>query len=298
MPLDDQVKRLLAEKTRVTVYVGRYVGADGMRALVDLGDQRVPVPFASGGMVPEINEPVHVWSFDGSMMMVGPTAPKPGIGVVTTAAGDMVNVQTDFGTFLMPYGPPSDPPTSGDTVAINWSTTPSCVKLSVSPEPVPPAPDPGGIAGPGKQTRTVEFRAINAGSTDRGAPRWWTDRPYASNSTFGAWFYGTQIKDSIPADAEFVGLEFYIAYQQRQGGAPRFALHDQAFVAGVPGFWPYFEWAPPAGWQTPPDPAAWFNALKTGGDRWGVGLNQGGFNQFKSLASDGMSGALKITWRA
>ncbi|MFL2001429.1 hypothetical protein [Microbacterium sp. A1-JK] len=301
MPLDDeQVKRLLSAKSRVTPYVGRYVGNEGMLATVDLGDQRVTVPFASSGIVPEINEPVHVWSVDGSLMMLGPTAPKPGLGVVATVAGDYVNVTTDFGTFLMPYGPPSDPPTSGDAVSINWSTGASCMKLSTSPDPVEPPVNPGGggeVVQP-PVVRTVEFRAVDAGSTDRGAARWWTDRPYASNSTFGAWFYGSQIKDTIPAGAEFVGLEIYISYHQRQGGAPRFALHDQTGKAGVPGFGGYTEWAPGSGWQTPPDPAGWFAALKAGGDRWGVGLNQGGFNIFRSLAQDGMSGALKITWRA
>jgi hypothetical protein len=296
--LDDAaVRRLLNGKTRVTTYPGRYVGNDGPLALVDLGDQRIPIPFLSS-LVPEVNEPVHVWSIDGSLFMMGPAAPKPGMGVVATVTGDFASVVTDFGTFEMPFGA-ADPPTSGDAVAINWSTSPSCVKLSTSPDPVPPPPAPGG--GGGTQVRTAEFRAIDAGSTDRGAARWWTDRPYASNTTYGAWFYGSQIKDTISASAEYVRLELFIAYQQRQGGAPRFTLHSDQFKGGVPSMTGFWEWAPAAGYQVPVNDAtaaAWFNALKAGGDRSGVGLNQGGFNIFKSLAQDGMSGALKITWRS
>lgn len=293
----DAIAKLLEGKSRVTPYVGRYVGPSEMHALVDLGDQRITVPF-TGGFVPAINETVHVWSIDGVLFMIGPTVPKPGGGVVATVAGDYVNVTTDFGTFLMPYGPPSDPPTSGDSVGINWSWPPWCMKLSTSPDPPPPPPAPGGGGTPGPVTRTTEFRAIDAGSTDRGSTRWWTPSPYASNSTYGAWFYGDQIKGTIPANAEFVSLEIFIVYSQRRGDPPRFALHGDARKGGVPGFGGYVTWAPGEGWQTPPDAAGWFNALKAGGDRWGVGLNQGGYNIFKSLAQDGMSGALRITWKA
>lgn len=297
---DEAVLRLLAKKSRAATYVGRYVGNDGPLALVDLGAERLPVPFLTA-TVPEVNEPVHVWSIDGALFLMGPTAAKPGLGTVITVSGTLARVATDFGERVMAWGPPSDPPTSGDAVSINWSSGPTCMKLSTSPPPVtpPPAPTPTPGGGGGPQVRSQVFRAIDAGSTDRGAPRWWTDRPYASNTTFGAWFYGTQIKDTIPAGAEFVDLQIYIAYHQRQGAAPRFALHNQAGKGPVPGFGGYVEWAPAGGdFRTPPDPAGWFHALKQGGDRFGVGLNQGGYNIFRSLAQDGQSGALKITWRA
>lgn len=294
--LDDAaVRRLLNGKTRVIPYVGRYVGIEGMQALVDLGGQRFPTPFMSA-LVPEINEAVHVWSIDGSLFMLGPTAPKPGVGVVATVAGDYVNVTTDFGTFTMPYGPPSEPPTSGDAVSINWSGTPSCMKLSTSPDPVepPPAPDPGG----GVQTRAAEFRATFAGSTDRDKKRYWTDQVYASSTTYGVFTYGGAIKDTIPASAQFVSLEVFVAYQKRDGGAPRWVLHNQYGLDGVPAVSAFTEWAPPGGWQTPPNAEQWFNELKQGGAWAGVGFDRGGWNIFKSLAQEGQSGALRITWRS
>lgn len=295
---DEAVLRELAKKARVATYVGRYVGNDGPNALVDLGAERLPIPFLTG-FVPEINEAVHVWSIEGAMFLVGPTAAKPGMGTVVSRinGSSQVRVTTDFGDFIMPWSPASEEPVSGDSVAINWPG-PSCSKLSTSPPPVVPSPPPeSGSSGP--QTRTQVFRATDAGSTDRGSARWWTDRPYASNSTFGAWFYGSQIKDTIPAGAEFVSLEIFITYHQRQGDAPRFALHNQGAKGAVPGFGGTTTWAPEGGdFRTPPDAAGWFNALKAGGDRWGVGLNQGGYNIFKSLAQDGMSGALRITWKA
>jgi len=289
--MSDVLLKLLAEKSRVIPRVGRYVGFDSGQALVDLGNERFPAAF-TGGFVPQINDAVHVWSVDGVMFLIGPTVAKPGVGTVLTVSGSNANVSTDFGTFSMPFMGAT--PTSGDTVGISWSTSPWCGKLSSTPvTPVPP-PDPGGG---GSTVRTETFRAVDAGSTDRGSARWWQAQPWASNTTFGAWFYGTQIKDTIPAGATFVSLEMYASWQQRSGGAPRFALHNLFTKSGLPTFGAYTEWAPGAGWQTPPMAAAWFAALKAGGASAGVGLNQGGFNKFSSLAQDGLSGALRISWK-
>lgn len=290
------VLALLAGKSRVTTLVGRYVGNEGLLALVDMGDQRVTVPFLTG-MVPQINEPVHVWSVDGSPFMVGPTAPKPGVGVVTEVSGLTVSVETAFGTHVMQYA--GIDPMVGETVGISWSSTPWCTVLSEAPTPPAPPPDPG----PGNaQTQTATFFATDAGSTDRGSPRWWQAQPWASNTTYGAWFYGSQIADTIPDDAELVVTDgvpqffFYASWVQRFGGLPRFTLHDAGGKGPIPGMSAYNEWDPGNGFQVPPDPGAWFTLLKTGA-YVGVGLNQGGFNKFASLAQDGMSGAIKITWR-
>lgn len=279
-------------KSTVIPRVGRYVGFEGTNALVDLGDQRIPVQFATA-WIPEINEPVWVDSVDGVLRLTGPTAPKPGMGVVATRTGDFVKVSTDFGDFTMPFQDAS-PPTSGDFVGIDWNQGPKCYKLSTSPDPVEPPPPP---VPPAPEVKSAEFRAIDAGSTDRGSPRWWQSQPWASNTTLGAWFYGGQIKDTIPAGAEFISLEFYVSYQQRQGDLPRFVLHNQPFKGPVPAVTGYTAWAPGGGWQTPPDPAGWFAQLRAGGSQWGVGLNQGGYNKFSSLAQDGLSGALRIRWR-
>jgi len=292
----EAARRETARKAEAGFRAGRYVGADGLNALVDLGDQRVPVPFATA-WVPQINEAVTVLAIDGVMRLIGPTVPKPGIGVVETINAEKTSavVQTDFGTYTLSVAPTDPAPSSGDTVGIHWSSQPWCTLLLDVPDPEEPAPDPSG--GPGGEVKTAEFRAIDTGSTDRGSARWWQPQPWSSESTFGAWFYGSQIKDTIPAGAEFVSLQFFVAWDRRRYGGSRFTLHSDATKGGVPAMSGYTVWNPDGGWQTPPDPAGWFNALKAGGDRFGVGLNQGGYEQFKSLAQDGMSGALRISWR-
>ena len=292
--MSDSARRQVDQKSKVTPRVGRYVGNDGNMALVDLGDQRVPVMFASWG-VPQVNEPVWVESVDGLLRLTAPTTPKPGIGVVETITGTTAVVQTDFGKHTLTVAPTDPMPTSGDTVGIHWSSQAWCTLLVDLPDPeLPPPPPPAG----GGEVKTAVFRAIDTGSTDRHRARWWKSEPTAWNTTYGAWFYGSQIKDTVPADAEFVSLEFYVSYQQRRGGAPRFALHDAGTKGGLPSFSAYNEWAPPGGdFRTPPDPLAWFELLTAGGGYAGVGLNQGGDNVFSNLVQDGMSGALRLQWR-
>jgi len=288
-------QKTVGQKSTVTPRIGKYVGADGLNALVDLGGARVPVQFATP-WVPQINEPVWVDSVDGRLRLIGPTQPKPGIGVVETInpAGTTAVVQTDFGKYTLTVAPTDPRPSSGDTVGIQWSTQPWCTLLVDLPDPEAPM---SASAPAERPIKSAEFRAIAAGSTDRGAPRWWTGRPMSRDSTYGAWFYGQQIKDTIPAGAEFVSLEFYVAWATRRYGGSRFTLHSDATRGGLPAMSGYTVWDPDAGWQTPPDPAGWFAALKAGGDRFGVGLNQGGWEEFKSLAQDGLSGALRIKWR-
>jgi hypothetical protein len=289
----EALRTRLAGVSTVTARVATFVGADGQYAVVDLGGQRISVQFACA-YVPEVNEPVWVDGVDGMLRLTGPTQPKPGLGVVVSLPDvDHVLVDTAFGPVTMPFHD-GDELDTGDIVGILWSSGPKCFKMSTSPEYVDPPSLP---SGGGADVKTVEFRAIDAGSTDRGAARWWNAQPWASNTTFGAWFYGGQIKDTVPASAEFVSLEFYVSRVQDQGGAPRFTLHSDPVKAGVPAMSAYVEWDPPNGWQTPPNAQEWFDALKAGGPRYGVGTNQGGYSKFSSLAQDGLSGALRVKWR-
>lgn len=289
---DDEILRRINAKSAVNVRAGRFVGVDGGLAVVDMGDQRFPVPFKSGGYVPQVNEAVWVESVDGALFMTGPAVGRPGLGVVSTVSDPLVTVTTDLGSFTMPYSGAT--PSSGDAVGISWSSAPWCTVLSTSVDgdDAPPPPSGGG-----SKVQTVEFRATDAGTTHPSGD-WWQAQPWAAVGNVGAWFYGAQIKGTIPAGATFVSLQVYINRVQKQGDPPNWALHNLASKSGVPTFGGSTAWHPAGnGWQTPPSAAAWFAALKAGGSSYGIGLNHGGYNKFASRTQDGMTGALRISWR-
>lgn len=275
---------------RVVVRRGVFAEAAAGVAWVDMGTSRFACDFGSG-YVPRPGETCQVLTVNDRHLLF-PARVLPGTGIVFTVGSGVVTVDTIAGRFSMPYVGAA--PSSGNIVGISWSEQPYVLgALSVQPAAPKPVPDPGSGA-----VRSAVFQTTDAGSTDRGAPRWWTGQPRAGNSTFGAWFYGTQIRDTIPAGATLVSLEFYASWQQRRGDAPRFALHDAASKGGVPGFGAYTAWTPGNGWQSVPMAAQWFAALKSGGGFLGVGLNQGGDNIFSSRAQDAMTGALRISWRS
>lgn len=292
----DSARMVVDQKSRVTPRIGRYVGNEGNLALVDMGDQRVPVLFATP-WVPQINEPVWVDTVDGQSRLVGPTTPKPGVGVVVTMNESTMRatVVTDFGEHVLPVAPTDPLPTSGDMVGIVWSSSPWCTILVDVPEqPDAPPPPPGGDG----QVFTATFNAVDAGTTHSNGD-WWQAQPWAAVNNYGAWFYGPVIKDTIPASAQFVSLEVYADYVQRQGSAPNWALHSSQVKSGVPTFGAATAWAPAEGFQSPPGGLAevWFNALKAGGPAWGIGLVHGGYNMFASRVQNGATGALRIRWK-
>lgn len=299
--MPDDIDAIVARLNRMPEWnrrAGVYVGVDGDGfALVDMGGQRFPARWASAGVMPMIGDAVWVDVYkvgvESTVYMVGVVGPRPGEGVVSTVAGDLVTVTTDAGEFTMGYTGAA--PSSGDTVGISWSGKPWCGKLSTSPDdPVAP-PDPGGGGG---AVQSATFRATDAGTTHDYRADWWQAEVWAAESNVGAWFFGTQVRDTIRSTAVFDSLQIYINRTQRYGDAPNWALHGLSGKSGLPSFTGLGAWHPPGdGFQTPPFAEALFNALKAGGSALGFGLNHGGYNKFASLAADGMSGAIKITWR-
>lgn len=287
----ERLLELIDGKSTVTVRIGKYAGPANGQGLVDMDENRFPARFLTS-FAPQVGEPVHVWSVDGQWFLVGPTRPKPMSGTVVTVSAPNVSLLTSMGSVTAIIG--GTAPTSGDQVLIHWTEdgAVSGLKLASTPVAPPTPPDPGGGGGTVKE---VIIRAGDAGSTDRGSARWWTGQPRAGNSTYGAWFYGTAVKDTIPAGSVPVSGEIYINRVQDKGDPPRFTLHTSAYKGGVPAMSAYIAVDPSNGWM--PLPPTWFEALMGGGAYYGIGLNQGGDNIFASLAQDGLSGALRMKWR-
>lgn len=278
------------DSARVSIRKATFVRAVDGFAQVLMGESQFVCDFGSG-YIPTVGETVRVWTV-GDQHMLFPAGPRPAVGTVVTVSGDYVTISTTTGQVIAAYA--GSAPSSGDRVGIIWSEDgPWCsAALSNTPDAPDPIPDPGkGVL------RSAAFRAIDAGSTDRSQARWWTGQPWASQSTFGAWFYGSQIKDTIPAGSTLESMEFYAPRVQESGDAPNFTLHTSGWKQGVPAMSGRLAWNPQPGWNFVPN-ANWFTALIGGGAWWGIGLDQGGYNKFASLAEDSMSGALRISWRS
>lgn len=276
---------------RAVIRRGVYAGMSGGFPLVDMGDSRFVCDWGAG-YVPPVGETVQIVTVNDRHMLF-PSKALPGTGTVMTVSSTLLTVQTTVGAVSLPYIGAT--PTSGQTVGIQWSDVAHVTGvLSTTPAPPPPVPDPG----TGPVQRSATFQVVDTGSHNVGSGNYWQAQPWASDSTFGGWFYGTQIPDTIPASATFVSLEFYVSWQARRGASPNFGLHGLGGKTGQLGFTNVSAWNPNGGWQTPPNAATWFAGLKSGGGRLGIGLSHGGFNQFSSRAEDAMSGALRITWRS
>lgn len=285
--LSDEILASLDRKSRVQWVRGQFLSFDGPSAWVAVESERVSCD--SNGLVPEVGEWVVVEIVDGRAALRGLVLPRPGVGVVTSTDPLLVDMPGRGETAVVAASGLSVD--VGDTVAVVWGP-PAYAVAVVAEAPVvnPPAPGPGNVS-----VQTQIFQAVDAGSMNQSGGSWWQSQPWASSSTYGAWFYGSKIKDTIPAHAVIESVEINTQWASVYGGNPNFMLHQLASKSGTPV--PVDTRPFPAVTGFMALPAEWGNALKAGGSQWGVGLNEGGWNKAKSLAQDEWSGALRITWR-
>lgn len=285
----DVILDLVGGKAKVTMWLGRFVGIDGSYALCDVsnGDAsgRVPAKVTTSYR-PEINEQVFVLAIDGTYYMLGPSVPKPARGTVTAVTSSTVTVDTDMGSVQATYDAGTTLSAS-QVVKMLWSDGAHVVGILTAP-PTPPTPPPPPEATTSKHVDV--FNAVDAGSFSGG--RWWQPQPWASDSTLGAWFYGSKIRDTLQS-ATVSKIELYVSLASRFGNLPNIGYHGHA---GKPAAGPSIVAAAATNvadgaWVTLPLSFGQYLARNVGG----IGLAHGGFNKFRSLAADAQSGALRIT---
>jgi len=290
----DVILKLLQGKSSVRVLPGFFRGFDtpGGRMLVEFDKGNVPAHPVTPWR-PKMNEPVWVQIVDGVAYVLGPTVNPPADGVVVGTGSGIAVISTDIGDVDATYN-------SGVTLTAGQE-----VKLAagngyhvIGVKSTSPAPgtSPGGGGG-GSGEFTIEFTAVDAGSWRSGSG-WWQSQPWASDNNKGAWFYGNKIPDTIPAHATINHVEVFVVPVYTFGSPPNFAIHNHA---SKPGGEPSLGAATAvgysgAGWVTLP--SSFGDALKAGGSDRGVGLLQGGYHKFASLAQDARSGTLRISYTA
>lgn len=282
------IQDLFDGKSKVTVWPARFVGIDGGGVLCDIsnGDVtgRVPAQVWTSYR-PEVGESVTVVAVDGSFYLAGPATLKPAEGTITAVASDSVAVDTDIGSVTASINNGATL-SAGQVVKLYWSNGAHVLgALTAAPVP-PPPPDP---PQPSKSQHVDTFTAVDAGTFSGG--RWWQPQVWASDSTLGAWFYGSKLSDTLRS-AEVTKLEIYVSFASKFGAPPNVGTHPDA---GKPAGGPSISNAQPMnlqnGWNELP--LAWGVALAQNGG--GIGFAHGGFNKAHSLAEDALSGALRFT---
>jgi hypothetical protein len=183
-----------------------------------------------------------------------------------------------------------------DLVLINWESGGAIVaKLPALPGVVAPELPPS--AGPATY-HPAPFTAVDSGTFYIPSSRWSTTdvTSVSTGNNDGAWFYGSKIKDTIPDTATIVSAFIYLPLTSQQTGTPLLQLHTSPTRPGgnVAFTGSTFGLTAKSGWVQIPN--TFIDALKaTDG---GLGFSSGGYNIWRGVATDGLSGALDITYQA
>lgn len=269
-------------------------GSEGVCVAVDWATRLVTVNVGGGEIVmpmagdtPWVGDRVTVGWLGMKPWCLGSTARAP-IGTVEEApdAGKVIVRGDD--NVLYRYSYQSGASFAiGDVVAFHHPS--KTVQYVLSSRPDEELPSVPGGAGSGAQYRT--FNPIGSGNFRNGS--------YAgpefevSDNRRAIYWYGTQIRDSIPAGAVIQEASIYLAqeWDQRPATASRMGLHADGSNVGQPSL--FGELTVPGGTQSLPL-GGFIDALR-GGSAFGVGLYEGyGWRRFGSGAS---SGQIFVRWQ-
>lgn len=249
-----------------------------------------------GGQFPAVGDNVMVLQIGPTLICLG-AIPKPAHGIVTAAAANgRVTVKADDGaTYSLNYNHLYTPAVN-DHVKLDWDLIGGFV---VGPLAAAPTGDPHLIlpAGPpppaeGSSQHTVVFNPTDSGTWNGSS--YFTTEVYCGDSTVGAYFYGTQIADTIPDNAVINGIALYVdeTTNYYPGSFATFGLHPLAGKSGNPAASSPVAITAGSGWKGLP--GGFGDALKTGSMR-GLSTAHGGYHIFAPKGV-GNSGALSITW--
>lgn len=257
------------------------------RAIINISGGEVPVPVV--GVAPIPGRQVWVLYVGDAAVCLG-MLPRAAMGLVTgvAAAGRVPVKGDDLVNYVLPYL--GTAPGNATRVALDWDSGGHVAGvMSAEPEGseyIPPATAP-----PTGQTRSITFNPIDSGSYSNSGS--WFDTAVASDSSSrGAYFYGTQVRDSIPAGAVVTGAGFLAAFEVARYEGVQLGASALGSKSGPP------TWATPgvgigldSGWK---DVISLVPALRGAGQSIATGNNG-----FSRLARAGVAnaGALHITFR-
>ncbi|MBX3435921.1 MAG: hypothetical protein KF861_00300 [Planctomycetaceae bacterium] len=268
-----------------------FVSQAGTQATVNQGDTQFAVKSISPyPLIP--GEAVRLERRGGDLLLLGPSLPRSALGKVTATGSPLCTVEYPSGsgvTQQMPYSTAYTPAVN-DNVIINWESGGVVIcKVTALPAVASPStPGAGGLT----TFHPAPFLAIDSGSFLSSRV---SNDVYASDVKVGGWFYGSKIKDTIPDTAIILSAYLYLPIKQNYGYNPILATHTHATApSGSLTMTTVGELAQRVGWVKIPNSV--IDTLKAADG--GVGFNHGGYNIFYGVATDGLSGALDITYQA
>lgn len=266
---------------------GTCVSVDWVNSLVsvNIGGGQLSIPMVSRAPFP--GDRVWVGYLGGLPFCLG-AIPKSSTATVTgSPTGGRVDVTADDGrVYTVPYDQ-AYTPTVGHRVVLDWSAN-GVLTCRMSAEPagvIPSVP----LAPPTPVGGSAVFGATDS-ATWRGG---WADNLFGvSDSRSGFYFYGTQIRDTIPDSSPITGFALNVAEDWNRLTNVTLTLHPDASRGGSqPGAIDTFTVAGGSGAKALP--LGWAASLRDG-SAFGIGSIQGsGWLQWQSSAT---SGALSISW--
>lgn len=285
-----QITKQLAAIQPVQSKIGVFVSRDGFKAIVNIGTSTVTLPFV-GMYLPPAGHPVQLEMRAGQLVVAGPARPLPGVGKITGTGSPRATVTAWGAAYALPYRS-GYAPVLNDDVEIAWTADGGVIqgKVTATSAAVAPGTNPGGGGG---YFRPAPFTAIDSGSRYDSGGGWINTNVYASSSMTGGWFYGSKIADTIPDSAVINLARIYLNPAQTQFGPPRLQVHTSPTKAGALSWvGSYYELPARSGWVD--IPLAFIDYLKS--NQGGLGMNHGGYDIYRGVPSDGLSGALDIAW--
>lgn len=286
---DDQLARRLQSIPTVGVILGAFVqeNSDGS-VQVDFGAGPTTC-LSAGFFAPLPGQQVRCLRINDALVMMGPALPRSPIGTVTATGSPTLTVETSQGPMQLPYLT-SYSAGVNDQVLIDWAS--GGIVIGV-PSAIPAGSYDGG--GGAVQQYTADFFAIDSGSYRSGS--WWTNDVWQSTNNTGCWFYGTQIRDTIPDAAEIVSVQMWLP--EFYNGFPAYPMELQGHAlldkSGAPSLLGSRA-AVASGYGWRPIPNGHADQLKLGA--WfGLGTAYDGYYKYQGIASDSWSGLLRIVWR-
>ncbi|MDQ0726801.1 hypothetical protein [Microbacterium sp. W4I20] len=277
------VARKLAEKGSVNTGTAVFVRMDGRFAVVNMGLSTVTVP-CIGFYPPVVGMAVRVDWVNGSPAVTGPVTPLNPLGTMSGTGAPKASVTVDGVEYMLFYRA-GYTPTVGDAVEINWATGVIQGKVTGTETPTPPDESGGG-----SKPFSVTVRASDSGRYQAGSG-WWGKRPWASASNDGIWVYGNRVKDAVGVGT-VTKIEIYLPLVQ-QVGVASVGIHPHASIpGGAPTITSKTDLPQGrrSGWQVLP---VSFGTYVVAGGR-GVAVADGGYNIWRGVDEDSLSGALRI----